>query len=730
MSNLFRQGALSALCIVLYPSIGHAQAAAPDANPAPHVHHGLEEVLVTANPLARATDDLSQSATVLKGEALRQQLANSLGETLARTPGLSNASFGENVGRPVIRGLQGSRVGVLNNSMAVSDASAVSQDHAVSVEPFLADQIEVLRGPSTLLYGSGAIGGVVNMVSPSIPQAIPENGYSGRAITQANTAANEEFAAGRLDIGGGSFALHADGFHRRTDDYDIPGNADLYPEEEDEHEHEGEHEEEHEHEGDDSGVLENSYLKNEGGTIGGSWIGEQWRLGAAYNEYKSEYGIPTGAHEHAHEDEHEHEDEAHEGEEHEDEEATVEEIEEEEAPVSIDLKSKRTEVELVGDDPFRGFEQFKVRFADTNYEHTELEGSEIGTVFNSDSKNTRMELKHDPWGVWQGVFGLQYADLDFSAVGAEAFVPGSTTKTMAAFWIEHADIGDWQFDVGVRYDDVDIDVPNTLVAEQGPIGPGADSDFAPFSASTGTIWHLNDMVDLVFSVAHAERAPNVDELFANGPHIATQVYEVGDPNLDKESSLHVEGGARLTLGQFTASATVFNDNFDDYIYQEYTGEEADGLPVALWRQQNAEFIGAEAELAYEFEPSRYGNLRAFAFGDIVDGELSDNEDVPLQPPARIGMGAEWDYQGLAANVTWIHAYKQDNTAPFETDTPGYDLLNAELAYTVPNSGELDWQVYVQGQNLIDEDIRNSTSTLKDYAPQIGRNVIVGVRMYF
>ncbi|MBK6510926.1 MAG: TonB-dependent receptor plug domain-containing protein [Haliea sp.] len=416
----FRQGALSALCIVLYPSIGHTQPATPEATPAAHVHHGLEEVLVTANPLARGTDDLSQSATVLQGEALRQQLANSLGETLARTPGMSNASFGENVGRPVIRGLQGSRVGVLSNSMAVSDASAVSQDHAVSVEPFLADQIEVLRGPSTLLFGSGAIGGVVNTVSPSIPQAIPENGYSGRAITQANTAANEEFAADALTSAAArshsmptasiavrmittspatpicipTMSPNTKRSTMRSTMRSTKGNMGTNME--------------------TRGMIrgaENSFLKNEGGTIGGSWIGEQWRLGAAYNEYKSEYGIPGGAHEHAHGEEHE--DEEHEGEDHE-----GEDHEEEEAPVSIDMKSKRTEVELAGADPIRGFEQFKVRFADANYEHTEFEGNEVGTVFNSDSKNTRMELKHDPWGAWQGVFGLQYTDLDFSAVGA------------------------------------------------------------------------------------------------------------------------------------------------------------------------------------------------------------------------------------------------------------------------------------------------------------------------
>ncbi len=690
-----RCGVALALCTNLFTTVSLAQQTPANGAAPAHKHETLEEVVVTANPLGRDSSDLSQSATVLRGDALRSQLSNSLGETLARMPGLSNASFGENVGRPVIRGLQGTRVGVLSNNMAVSDASGVSQDHAVSVEPFLMDQVEVLRGPATLLYGSGAIGGVVNMVSPSIPQTVPEKGYSGRAITQANTAANEEFAAGRLDLGADAFAFHADGFHRRTDDYEIPDGADLYPDED------------ASQEDDDSGVLENSYLDNEGATAGGSWIGEQWRFGASYTDYKSDYGIP-GAEEEIPEDG----------------------GEPELVFVNIELQSKRTEAELVGSDPFRGFEQFKVRFADTNYEHTEFEGSEVGTVFNSDSKNTRIELKHNPWGAWQGVFGMQYTDLDFSAVGAEAFVPGSNTKTGAIFWIEHAEFGAWQFDAGLRYDDVETKVPNTLVVEEGAVGPSANAQFNPFSASTGTIYSLNDNIDLTFTVAHAERAPGVDELFANGPHVATQVFEVGDPSLDNESSLHVEGGVRMEMGGLTGSATVYSDTFNDYIYQSDTGQEEDGLPVLFWSQQDADFIGAEAELRYSFEPNSSGHWQLFSFGDIVDGELSDNTDVPLLPPKRIGLGIDWDHQGLAANVLWIHAYDQDNIAPFETPTPGYDLLNAELAYTVPTTSQFDWQVYLQGQNLLNDDIRNSTSFLKDTAPQIGRNVILGVRVYF
>ena len=700
-----RYGIAMALFGNLLSTTSFGQQSSADVTDESHEHETLEEILVTANPLGRESTDLSQSTTVLQGAALRQQLANSLGETLARTPGMSNASFGENVGRPVIRGLQGTRVGILNNSLAVSDASSVSQDHAVSIEPFLADQIEVLRGPSTLLFGSGAIGGVVNMVSPTIPQEIPEDGYSGRATAQANTAANEEFVAGRLGLGSESFALHLDGFHRRTDDYDIPGRAELYPDDDPDE--------------DEDGTLPNSFLNNQGGTVGLSWIGEQWRIGAAYTEYKSDYGIPGGAHDHAHEeDEHE---EGHEDDEHED---------EEEVPVTIRLRSERTEAELVGRDPFPGFELLKVQFVDTSYKHTEFEGAEVGTVFKSDSDNTRLELKHNPWGAWQGVFGLQYTDLNFSAVGAEAFVPTSKTRTGAVFWVERGDFDSWQIDLGMRYEDVETRVPNTLIAGEGASGPSADADFQPFSASAGMVWTMNEAIDFTGSVSYAERAPGADELFANGPHIASQVFEVGDSSLDTESSVHVEGGVRAEFGRLTGSATIFTDQFDNYIYQANSGLEEDGLPLLFWAQQDADFVGAELELRYDFEPGKWGHWQVFSFGDIVDGKLDDNSNAPQQPPRRVALGIDWDLRNWTANVVWIHAFDQDNVAELETETPGYDLLNAEVVFTGPQLGQFDWQIYLKGQNLLDEDIRNSTSYLKDQAPQIGLNVIFGVRAYF
>ena len=393
-------------------------------------HHEIEEVVVRATPLNRNLEELSQSATVLKGNALQREASGSLGDTLARQAGLSNASFGQNVGRPVIRGMQGQRVGVLSNNMSSGDASAVSQDHAVSVEPFLADQIEVLRGPSTLLYGSGAIGGVVNTVTHTIPKEIATTPFSGRAMAQLDSAANERFAAGRLDMGSGSFAFHANGFYRRTDDYEIPGEAELYP---DTDEHEEDHEEVH------SGVLENSFLDNNGGALGGAWIGDNWRAGLSWTSYDSHYGIPGATHHHE-EDEDEHE----------------EELDEEEIFVTVKLETSRWDAELAGTNPFPGFEELSLRVAGVDYTHTEFEGDETGTVFDSDTLDTRLELRHLPWRSLQGVFGFQYKDVDFGAVGEEAFVPDSNTATTGLFWLESLEFDTWTIDLGLRYEDLDV----------------------------------------------------------------------------------------------------------------------------------------------------------------------------------------------------------------------------------------------------------------------------------
>ncbi len=687
-----------------------------DRHGADHDHHALEEVLVTATPLQRDVVEISQSATVLRGDALDRELSNNVGDTLARLPGLSNASFGQNVGRPAIRGLQGVRIGVLNDNMTSLDASALSQDHAVPTEPFLADQVEVLRGPATLIYGSGSIGGVVNMVTNTIPREVPDGGMSARALIQGDSAADQRFAAGRIDLGSGQFAFHANAFYRRSDDYEIPGAAELYPNvDEDDHD---------EHDEEASGVLENSFLDNQGGAVGASWIGDRWTAGVAYTAYNSDYGIP-GAHAHEHQEE-AHDEEHDEHDEHEDEDL-----------VNVGLKNRRIDGLLLGQNPFSGFNQFKLNLTRTEYTHTEFEGEEVGTVFDSESTDGRLELRHDPWGAWEGVFGGQYTDRQFSAAGAEAFVPPSDTHTWGLFWVESLERDRWRFDLGLRYEDVN---QKALQLEHGHDEDHHDEDhedpmvlkrnFNPLSFSAAAIWHVNEANHLAFTFAGAERAPSDAELFANGPHIATQTFEVGDPDLQEEQNMHYELAWRIHQGALTGSISLYYDNFRDYIYLEDSGLEEDGLPLREWSQQNAEFFGGEIELRWDLGHTSSGHWQLFGLYDRVSAELSDGGNVPLLPPQRFGAGADWDLYGWAANLTWINASAHTDTAEYETATPGYDLVNAELSYQFKLKGGSALNLFLKGRNLLNEDIRNSTSYLKDQAPQIGRNFILGASIVY
>ena len=696
----------------------------------------LEEVVVQAAPIERSAEEMSQSATVLTGEALTRELNNNLGETLARTPGVANASFGENVGRPVIRGQQGVRVGVLNDSMTSSDVSNISQDHAVPAEPFLVDQIEVLRGPATLIYGSGAIGGVVNMVTNTIPTEVPEDGFEGRVVTQFDTAADEKFGAGRIDMGSGSFAAHASAFYRRTDDYEIPGAAELYPEDDDHDEEEGHEEEEGHDEEEVFGVLENSFLDNEGGALGASWVGESWTVGLSYSAYDSDYGIPGGhGHGHGHDEE--------EGE-HEEEEGHDEEDghdEEEEELVTIGLENERWDGLILGENPFAGFERLKFNLAVTDYAHTEFEGAETGTVFDNESTDARLELRHNPTGRWTGAFGGQWTDRDFSAIGEEAFVPPSTTETWALFWVESAEFDNWRLDLGIRYEDVNVDSfliehhheeeeEHEEEEHEDEAPEAASRSFSPLSFSAAAVWHVNDSNHLAFTFASAERAPADLELFANGPHLATGVFEIGDPDLVEESNRHYEIAWRAHGGPVTGGISLYQSDFDDYIYEAGTGEEEDGLPVFVWTQQDAEFTGGEVDIRWDIGENSAGRWALFGFYDWVDADLDDGNNVPRIPPSRFGAGVDWNLSAWAGNITWVNADDHTDIAEFETPTPGYDLLNAELRYRFVVGSGTDLEIYLKGQNLLDEDIRNSASFLKDEAPQIGRNYILGARIAF
>lgn len=647
----------------------------------------IEEVVVTATPLDRDALEMTQATAVLSGDQLLKSLDNSIGETIERIPGVQSAFFGPGVGRPIIRGLEGARVSVLENNIATNDVSGLSADHAVTVEPFLAEQVEVLKGPATLLYGSNGIGGVVNVRTNRVPSRMT-TGVEADVQLQGDTVSDAQFGAASLNYGEGSLGLHADIFYRDREDYDIPGFAEAEPDPDEEGEMEG--------------VLENSFVETSGGSLGLSHLFDDGHVGIAFSRFDNNYGIPGAGHHHEEDDHGEEEGDDHEGEE-----------EGEEELVSIDIEQEKVDFNAEVATPFAGFDRLRA-FANFNdYQHTEFEGEEVGTQFASDTFEGRLELLHEPvWG-WNGVLGVQFYDRDFSAVGEEAFVPPSETDRLGLFVLEEQEFGDVLVELGVRIDDVDTEA-NT----------GVSRSFSPFSASAGLVWHVSDDVHLSGSLSRSERAPVEEELFSNGPHIATQTFEIGDANLDVEASTNAEITLRRHAGAWTGSVTLYRNDFDDFIFLADTGMEKDELPVRIWSQQDAEFTGLEAELRYAVSDS----LDLYLMGDTVDAELDDGSNVPRTPPQRIGGGLNWDMERWAVGLDVIRYASQDDIAAFEERTDGYTLVGADFAYRF--NTDSNWEVYLRGRNLGDEEARNHTSLLKEGAPLPGRNFIFGVRASF
>ncbi len=655
----------------------------------------LEEIVITATPLNTTELEMTRSATVLTGKELRQRLNNSIGETVGNLPGVHNAYFGPGVGRPIIRGQDGPRVAVLENNISSNDVSNVSADHAVSIEPFLARQVEVLRGPATLLYGSDTIGGVVNVQTYRIPGRSDGNGANNSITLQGNSVADERFAGVELNHRyelneTASLGFHFDGFIRDTDDYDIPGFSDI---------------DEDGADGDLPGTLENSALETDGFSAGFSYLGSGWEADISVTTFDTLYGIPGAGHGHEEEEEDEDHDEG--------------EEEEEEEIISIDLEQTRIDGRLVIDNPLKHIDSIKLLISNNDYEHQELEGDEIGTQFDADTLETRLEFTHAPLAGWNGVFGLHYQTRDFSALGEEAFVPPSETDQLALFLLEEKQIGDFRVEMGLRLEDQDV---TTALGQR--------ASHTPFSASVGTVWSFSSDLSLAANIARAQRAPSEEELFANGPHLATETFEIGDAQLDEETSTSFELSLRGERGPLSGSLTYFYNDFEDFVFLTDTGLIEDDLPVRQWEQADAEFRGVEGEVALDFARSASGFWQLHAFFDTVDAELSGGGNLPRTPPTRFGAGLEWNHGPWQVGVDAVEFKNQDDTAALETPTAGYTLTNANLVYRINSQSGIQWEAYLRARNLGDEEARNHTSFLKDVAPLPGRNWVLGLRASF
>ena len=472
----------------------------------------LEEITVTATPLLEG--DLVQPAAILGGAELEDRRSATLGETVSHELGVQSSYFGAGVGRPIIRGLEGGRVQVLEAGIGSLDVSTVSADHAVTIEPFLAEQIEVLKGPATLLYGSGAIGGVVNIVDGRIPERSNE-GAHGRAELRTSTGSDELTGMGRADFSNERHALHVDLVSRNTDDYETGGS--------------------------EGARLDNSAVETTAGAIGYSNFGEYGFAGVSVSRYDTLYGIPGG----------------HVG----DAGGESDDADESGEDVRIDAAQNRIDGKLVLDSPFAGVERIVTRAAYNEYAHVELEGSEIGTRFDNRAWETRGELVHAALGGFSGAFGVQLTRRDFEAIGAEAFVPPSRTRDAGLFLMEQARAGAFTFEFGARYDDVEIETAD-----------GRSASFGASSLSGGAIYNFAEGYDLHLNVDRAQRAPSSEELFSNGAHIATQSFEVGNAALVEETARSAELGLHHDGERFDARIAAYVTDFADFIYLADTRE--------------------------------------------------------------------------------------------------------------------------------------------------------------
>ena len=647
-----------ALALALLPALAHAAdpAADGDTDPRHAKVQDLKAVEVTATPLPDTAESLTQPVEVLAGERLDEAKASSLGETVSRLPGVQSSYFGPGVGRPIVRGFDGARVQVLSDGLGSGDVSTVSADHAVSIEPFLADQVEVLKGPATLLYGSGAIGGAVNVVDGRVPDELPLDALQGRAELRHDSVSGGDTGMVRIDAGAGNVAFHFDGLHRETGDYDTP-----------------------------AGRLANSALRTDSGAFGLSWIGDRSFLGGGYSLYATQYGIPG------------------------------------EEDVRIDMDQRRSELRA-GLDDVGPFETLRAKFARTRYTHTELEGAEVGTVFDNDGLEGRLELVHRPLAGFEGALGLQWSQRDFEAIGEEAFVPASKSRDAGLFWMGKRKLGALDLQLGARHDRNRIDVD-----EATAIGP--DREFSTSSLSAALGWEATEAWHLSLGLDRAQRSPTAEELYSHGLHVATASYEQGAPELSPETANRAELGAHWHAGRLTAGASVYTVRYDDFIYLAQTGT-LDDVPMRQWTQADARFHGAEAELEWQLAENASGRWDLRVFGDTVRATLRDGSHLPRIAPSRLGGELRWEQGPWRASLGAIRSAKQDDVAPLETPTPGYTMVDAHLAWHMDSDAGNALELFLDAGNLLDEEARPHTSFLKDVSPLPGRNIAFGIRMFF
>lgn len=671
----------------------------------------MDTIQVQAHPLVQTAADFAVADQVVDQKALSER-ASTIGDALADELGVYSNQYGSGSSRPVIRGQDGPRVKVLQHASETADVSTLSPDHAVTVDPILAKQVEVIRGPSTLLYGAGTVGGLVNVTDQKIPTQMPEDGLEGTVGLRYNSGSDEKLASAGVTAGiGENFALRVEGSKRKANDYIAP---DYF------HEHDDELEKERR--------VGNTFAEGQTVNIGGSWIHDRGFVGLSYSNRQDQYGLPGHSHEYhgcvLHGD-HFHgcptpnpEAPAH----------------EEHGGPWVDLKSERYEVRTELEQPFAGVEKLRAYASITDYEHDELEENEVISNFKSKGYDGRLELVHVPVAGWEGVIGTQISqqkinlaasehdhhedgdedDEEYHVHGSGVVMPDTKTDKFSLFALEHKQLGDVHVELGARVDHQKVKVDSD---QKDYSGTG-------ISASAAANWEFAPNYKLSVVGSHQQRLPLAQELYADGLHFATNTYEVGNPDLDKETSNNLELGLHYEGDKLDYHVHVYHNWFDDYIYGETVAQKGN-LRGVQYTQDKARFYGTEAQAGYQINDM----YKLSVFGDYVRGKI-EGENAPRVPAGRLGTKVEADFaDGWSGLAEYYHVFNQDKIASYEDETQGYNMVNVGLSYANSIADNNAYRVYFKANNLLDDQVYSHTSFLSNI-PQVGRNFTVGVQYDF
>ena len=651
----------------------------------------MESVIVTA-PMQDEPSAIVKPVKVLSNEELRMKAGHSIGETLKDELGINTQSFGPGVGTPVIRGQAGPRVKILSNSIGSNDVSALSPDHAASTEALLAERIEVLRGPATLLYSSGAIGGVVNVIDNRIPGRMPDPALGGALEQRFDSSSDETSTTMKLDGGEKQIAYHLDGFYRHRNNLSIGGNGidtaavamtdpsiDVID--------------------NPKGYLNNTDAEAISGSAGLSWVGEPGFAGVSINHLENNYGIaPNGA-----------------GEE----------------TTRIALRQKKYDFKSELEQPFRFAKSLRTRLGYTDYQHTEIANGQPGAFYTNQTYEGRLELSHQDIGPVRGIVGFQAQSSDFNAIdkgSGDSIVPRSQINNYGVFALESFDIGSLGYQFGSRIEQTDI-APEGL----------PNFSYTPVSASASARWTVDERNNVNLAITRSSRAPQVQELLSNGYHDATRSFERGDSQLKPETSYNLDLGYRFKTDWLRAEIDLFHNWANDYIYQqrndEYVDEDGnpcitDCVPVLTSAQSDAIFKGYEAKLIIPMLENHNGLLDLTLFSDYTRGQFVSGGDVPRMPPLRYGLQLDYNLNKLSSYLRFTRAESQPYAGDFETASAGYFLLNVGVNYQIKAYQNANLMLFAKGNNLLDQNIRNATSYLRNFAPEAGRGAEIGFRIAY